>query len=360
MLINKIKVFYIKYEDYASPLFLLGGFVFDNLTLRRIDLWAENLMMIIYLGIALVGVLFINFFHAGRIQYLFFKKFAVYFPFILQFVFGGLFSAFFIFYFRSASIGTSWLFILMLATILVGNEKFQKRYLRFNFQISIFFIALFSYMVFALPIFLGRMGVGIFLLSGIFSLVFAGLIIFLVFKVQKIKFNKNNRAVVSIVSIYVIFNFLYFLNIIPPIPLVLKEDNVYHEVKKIQSGYEVSLEPFTWRGLFNREDSMIHWQKGKPVYYYSAIFAPTKISANIFHRWSYFDITKGNWVISDTLSFKITGGRDGGYRGYSFKYGMKPGKWRVDVVTDRGQILGGKKFEVVEVNIPPKLEKRIR
>src|SRR3989339_52483 len=331
MLINKIKVFYIKYEDYASPLFLLGGFVFDNLTLRRIDLWAENLMMIIYLGIALVGVLFINFFHAGRIQYLFFKKLAVYFPFILQFVFGGLFSAFFIFYFRSASIGTSWLFILMLATILVGNEKFQKRYLRFNFQISIFFIALFSYMVFALPIFLGRMGVGIFLLSGIFSLVFAGLIIFLV-----------------------------FLNIIPPIPLVLKEDNVYHEVKKIQSGYEVSLEPFTWRGLFNREDSMIHWQKGKPVYYYSAIFAPTKISANIFHRWSYFDITKGNWVISDTLSFKITGGRDGGYRGYSFKYGMKPGKWRVDVVTDRGQILGGKKFEVVEVNIPPKLEKRIR
>jgi hypothetical protein len=41
------------------------------------------------------------------------------------------------------------------------------------------------------------------------------------------------------------------------------------------------------------------------------------------------------------------GGRDGGFRGYSFKKNIQPGTWRVDVETAEGLLLGRIGFEVV-------------
>lgn len=360
MLKEPIKIFYNKYEGYFSPLFLLGGFIFDNLTLRRIDLWVENLVMIVYLIIAFISILFINFYYAGWFQFAIFKKGVNYFPFLLQFVFGALFSAFFIFYFRSASIGASWMFILVLATMLISNEKIQERYLRFGFQISIFFIALFSYSVFSLPVLLGEMSTRVFLFSGALSLSLVFGVIFLIFKVKNIKFRKSYKSLIAIISIYTIFNCFYFWNIIPPIPLALKESGVYHEIKRYGDIYRVSYESSDLYGPFEKTSRTFHWISGKPVYYYSAVFAPTKISAEIFHRWSYFDEEQKDWIERDTLSFNIAGGRDGGYRGYSLKYGMKEGLWKVEVITKRGQVLGRYKFNVVEVDSLPELEKGIR
>jgi len=357
MVISKIKNLYNEYEGYVSSLFLLGGFVFDNLTLNRIDLWIENLVIIIYLAIALFCILFINFYHAGWFQYKILKKSTVFLSFVLQFVFGGLFSVFFIFYFRSASLGVSWFFVLILATILIGNEKLQEKYLRFNFQISIFFIAIFSYLVFSIPILLGRMGALVFILSGIFSLGLISLIVFLIFKIKKIKFKKNDKVVVSIFSIYILFNILYFTNVIPPIPLALKESNVYHSVKRISNGYDVRFEPSGWYNVFNDISRTIHWKQGMPIYFFSSVFAPTKISTDIYHCWSYFVKGKCSWIVTDKLGYSIIGGRDGGYRGYTFKYGVKPGKWHVDVITDRGQVLGGRTFFVKEVQEIPDLKK---
>jgi len=57
----------------------------------------------------------------------------------------------------------------------------------------------------------------------------------------------------------------------------------------------------------------------------------------------------------DTVRFDIVGGRDGGYRGYSFKKNLKPGDWRVDVITETDQLLGRKKFTLIEGDTPPKL-----
>lgn len=357
MLKEPIKFFYNKYEGYISPLFLLGGFIFDNFTLRRVDLWAENLVVIFYLCVALVSILFINFYHAGWFQYSFFKRGIGYFPFILQFVFGGLFSVFFIFYFRSASIGASWMFILVLATAMIGNEKMQKRYLRFGFQISIFFIALFSYFVFALPIFLGEMSVRVFLLSGVLSLFFVFAVIFFIFKIKKIKFRKSYKSLIAVFCLYLMFNAFYFGNIIPPIPLALKESGVYHNIKKTGDVYNVIYEPSDWRDPLQKTSQIFSWKPGEPIYYYSAIFAPTKISTEIFHRWSYYDEDLGYWVEKDMLGFNIAGGRDGGYRGYSIKYGLKEGRWRVSVVTKRGQVLGGEKFMVLEVDELPEFKR---
>ena len=53
------------------------------------------------------------------------------------------------------------------------------------------------------------------------------------------------------------------------------------------------------------------------------------------------------------LPFEISAGRENGYRGFTFKRGITPGKWRVAVETMRGQTLGEITFDVVPSPIPP-------
>jgi hypothetical protein len=43
---------------------------------------------------------------------------------------------------------------------------------------------------------------------------------------------------------------------------------------------------------------------------------------------------------ADRIPIKISGGREGGYRAYSFKQGLGPGDWRVDVEAEDGRIIG--------------------
>lgn len=352
-----IKTWLAKYERYLSPVALFGGFIFDNLTLRRVDLWAENLVIIIYLSVALTCIIFINTHEAGWFRHRFFVKGPNWAAYLLQFVFGGLFSAFLIFYLRSASFVASWLFLLFLIAVLVVNEFLRERYQRLIMQLSIFFIALFSYSVFALPLLLRQIGAEIFILSGFLSL---GLMVLIIFSLHRIMPERIRRSkdflVVSIGGIYIAFHFLYLANIIPPIPLALKDSGIYHSVARLGSDYTVSLEPSAWYNFFKDYDTVFHWQPGQPVYCFSAIFAPAEIGTDIYHRWSFYDNGVGKWTEKDRLGFSIVGGRDNGYRGYSLKYGIQPGKWRVDVITERGQILGRLNFKIIETNKPVELK----
>src|SRR4051812_31156036 len=99
--ISKITSWYARFERPISSVSLVGGFVFDALTLRRVDAFWENLW--VFGHIVIVGV-FIVLVHSiknnpgdetdpGRTHFWFVN--------ILQFFFGGLLSVFLVFYFRS-------------------------------------------------------------------------------------------------------------------------------------------------------------------------------------------------------------------------------------------------------------------
>lgn len=356
-----IKQFYSQYEPYLSPVAVLVGFVWDSLTLQRIDLFYENLVMLIYLTLVLFCILFLNAYDAGRIRGRIFDKIVVGVPFLLQVVFGGLFSAFFIFYTRSASIWASWPFILLLLGLLVGNELFRKRYHRFVFHISIYFITIFSYSVFVLPILVDKIGTGIFLLSGLLSLIVIFVVIFLIYFLMpsRVKSSRYPLAI-SIGSILVVFNLMYFFNVIPPIPLAMKDSGVYHHVDRKGSEYIVKYEPSSWYEFGGEWDDEFSWQPGEPVYNYTAVFAPTEMSTPVTHRWYFYSEEREEWVLRSELSYSMVGGRDGGYRGYSYKYHIEPGYWKVNTVTETGQILGSNKFEVVRVQRMPELKTKIK
>lgn len=341
-----LREFYIKNERHISSGALLFGFIIDSITLTRIDLLFTNLILFAYLFTAGISIVFINAYREEKIKGWFFDKIAFVVPLFLQFAFGGLFSGFIIFYSRSGTLITSWLFIGILLILLIGNEFFKKHYIRLVFQINIFFITLFSFFIFYVPVVLGKMGALVFLLSGGLSLLGIWLFVLLLKSITPI-FAKRNKSFIrgGIFFTFILINILYFTNVIPPIPLSLKSAGIYHKVERIDGNYFAEQERKTWYEIFTRQKT-INIAIGKPIYFYSAVFAPIKLDTRIYHRWEYFDTKKNIWIETDRISFNIFGGRDGGYRGYSVKNNIKGGLWRVDVITNRGQLLGRTEFKI--------------
>lgn len=356
--IKKIQTFFRTYERSLSSIALIGGFILDSLTLRRVDLLIENLVLGSYIIVAAFGIMLLNLYRGGVLRGKLIEKTHQFLPIIIQFAFGGLFSGFLVFYSRSASFFASWPFLLVLAVLFIGNEVFKKKYIQLTFQLSVFFFVLFSYFIFYIPVLTKKMGDGIFILSGIISLGVIFLFFYILFKTAPLPFQKNKKYTIgSIIGIYLFINLFYFTNIIPPLPLSLKEVGVYHSVVRVGNSYHVEYEPSP-KSVFKRSTT-IHVVAGQPVYVFSAVFAPTALNTSIVHHWQYYNETSGKWVTSSKIPFSILGGRDGGYRGYTRKSNIFPGKWRVTIENARGQTIGRTVFTVEQIKEPILLETKI-
>jgi len=354
--IQSVTKFVRKYERHISSIALLFGFVFDNLTLQRIDLLYENVVLFLYLFVAGFGIFLINFFDRVPPEKVWLYRVRSWLPILVQFAFGGLFSGFLVFYSRSATLTTSWPFMLILVAILVGNEVLKKYYLRLTFQVSIFFTALFSFSIFYVPIVVGSIGAGVFVLSGVVSLVAIAGFVYLLYLIIPQRIKAGLRLVsTAVIAIFTLITSFYFLNILPPIPLSLKDVVVAHRVERVADEYRIIAEERPWYG-FVLPSTTIHIAQEDPVYVYGSIFAPTDLKTTIAHQWQYFDDSLDMWVDSTKVSFPINGGRGEGYRGYSFKQNVFPGKWRVNIETIRGQVIGRVVFWVEYVTFDVETE----
>lgn len=366
---EKLEYLFHRYERWAFSGSMLFGFIVDSLTLTRIDLVFDNLVLFFYLTVAVVGIAITNLYDTGvwrgtsdgvRLLHRIPSYARTLSPFLMQYAFGGLLSGFFVFYIRGASLATSWPFLILLFGLLVGNEFFRTRYQRFTFQISVLFFVLYSYMIFFVPVVVGAMGAWVFLLSGVVSLVAIGLLLYGFSYIMPTTTQQLSTSVaVSVGTIFLAVHILYFLNIIPPLPLSLKDAGVYHSVTHTPEGvYQGVGEERPWYSLFIPYTT-IHIAHGGTLYFFSSVFAPTRLSeTRIRHHWEYFDDAKGVWVSRSRVEFAIYGGRDGGYRGYSLKNNVESGAWRVRVETTRGQVLGQRRFNVEASMVSPPLKKR--
>ncbi len=342
----KIKNWFSKYERHVSSASLVIGFIVDSLTLQRIDLLFENVILLSYLAISAIGITIFNLHRAGVLRFNFLEKVIFLFPVIIQFAFGGLFSGFVVFYSRSAALLTSWPFLLILVGILITGELIKGFYTKINYQFSILFTALFSYLIFSLPILMGIMDWWVFVLSGVLSLVVFYYFYRLLLRIAPDFFLPYKKPLFfRVSSIFLIIFVFYFANILPPIPLSLKEVGVYHQVIRTQDGYFLLSEEKHFFDRF-RASQKVRISNGEPVYVFSSVFAPTDLKVNILHEWQHFDEKAARWNTYGTISFPIIGGADGGYRGYSVKTNIFPGKWRVNVTNSRGQVVGRINFTV--------------
>jgi hypothetical protein len=356
--IRSARDFFIRHERRLASISLLIGFIVDSLTLRRIDLLSNQLILIWYLVVLGVGIALINIYQVSIRPPRWLERFYIYLPIIIQFAFGNLFSGFMVLYSRSTSIIASWPFLLFLFLLLVGNELFQPYYLRFRFQSALFFFALFSFFIVYVPLLTGTVGVLTFLCSAAIAVALFFLLLHLLAKKLPALVEENKQAITGIVaSIVVVVSVFYATNVIPPIPLSLEDGGAYHRVERYSDGYifteEDSAPPHFLRRFF--ANPTLHIVPGQSVYVYSSVFAPRRFSdTTIVHDWQWFDETKGRWTRLSSIPFSISGGRDEGYRGYTLKGNVPEGHWRVDVETSGGQVIGRIKFNIEYVDqIPP-------
>lgn len=350
------------YERFVSPAALLVGFILDNLFfLRRVDLWTANALLFGYLALAALGIVLFNLIETGRVRGALALRVAPFLPVATQFAFGGLFSAYVSLYSRSAALSVSWIFVLILAVLTLGNERFRARYMRFGFQVGMYYVVLLSFLIFYLPIVFKQIGTALFLLACAVSV--AGIALFLkvlAFLMPALVKRELTGVARSIALILVMFNILYFSNAIPPLPLALKEAGVYHGVAREGDAYILSAEPLVWYQRYLRYNTVFHRIAGEPVYVFTSVFAPTDLTTEIVHEWQRYDAALDEWVTESTLAFPIRGGRDGGYRGYTQKSGLSEGSWRVNVETGSGKLIGRVSFRIENVERAPELEEKIR
>ncbi|MFL6690585.1 MAG: DUF2914 domain-containing protein [Alphaproteobacteria bacterium] len=339
-----------RHERSLSAVSMVGGFVFDNYAFRRIDLPNTQLVFIGYLALAAISMLILHVLAERVARGKEWPRWRAILPFATQFALGGLWSAFLVFYSRSAVLTASWPFLLVLAGIFLGNEVFKQYHARLAFAAVLFFFALYSYSIVTVPLVTHSVGVFNFLLAGgVATLIFA-MLMRLVKGLGPQQWRASRMEVaLGTALIYALMNIFYFAGLLPPLPIALSAGGVYHVVAKQGAIYKAVAEPQSWSVKFGAP-AVMHVKPGDPLYVYSAVFAPVKLNTNVQHRWQRYDAAHHSWRTISTVTYAINGGRDGGYRGYTLSHKVTPGQWRVDVDLPNGHIIGRIRFDVVQAS----------
>jgi hypothetical protein len=354
---NKIKQIQLKYSRFLVPGMLVAGLVVDFITFKTIQISTAFTILGVYLILAACMIAYKNYYDAdvisSKLKALRHLRLAA--PLIVQFTFGALLSATLIFYFFSGTVSVSWPFLIVVALLIMSNDVLRHHYLKPVVQISVFFFVLFSYTTLVLPYLFSSIGVWVFLFAGLISLILISIFIRILSGQMEHIFQIKRHLKRSVLIIFLIMNTLYFLNIIPPIPLSLREVDIAHVLIRANGSYVLQVERENW---FERliPGQTIHLHQSQRLYAFSSIFAPDNLDTTIVHNWQYYDSDTWKWIDSSELSFLISGGSEAGYRGYSTTAKLHPGKWRVSVETERGQVLGRLGFKIEDLGIGDRTE----
>src|SRR3989344_5547902 len=334
-------LFWQKYEHHLGVGALLLGFVFDLWAADRPDSIFNNILLLSYLFIAGSFIIFLNLRTRRRPN----DAEPLLLLLVLQFCFGGLASNLLVLYGHSGTLAGSAVFIAILVLVIFGNEYFRSRY-----------------SLVAVPVYITHsVGIGTMLLSGFISLVFFGVFLAVLFFAvfRGTDTNKLKEVLLIIAGIFLAFNVLYFLNVIPPVPLAMRDLGVYHSVlKHSDSTYLAIYEPAHWYQFWRDTSDTYILNSSRSAFCFSSVFAPADLQAPIYHKWQYKNTVSGEWEVRSRISFPISGGRAEGYRGFSVKTALSAGEWRCEVETAGGSLIGRMSFTVVESSNTPVLSQK--
>ncbi len=326
----------------------IGGFLWDALTLglrvRVLDFWR--------LGIFLLGAALLIYWLAYRHQHGFLPP-AVqqkdarsrwqlarwHAPYLLlQFFFGGIFSALFILYVKSAGHFPAWLAAGGLGGLLVANEFWRDNYARrFTLNWSLFALCAILLMNFALPHLAGSLDPRWFYVS-------IGIGLALAHSLYRLTPGRPGH-IEPAWGLAAVLLLVWHLDMIAPVPLVKRAVGVGQQFSQSEGLYRLQVENSEkWR-LWRDQASTVHLPKSGLLYGVSAVFAPLGVSAPLQHLWQRRNAS-GNWATNALIRFTATGGREGGFRGYSYVKNPQPGEWRLIVATQDGRTIGTLAFSL--------------
>ena len=358
---KKYLALYKRHERKIIPGMLVLGFLVDVVTFRSIEIRATFIILFIHLVLlaGAIGYILVYDYALSEHEFKALGYGRLLAPLAMQFSFGALLSAGFIFYSFGGALSVSWPLIVVIVFLMLSNEFFKQSYLRPMVQCGVYFFVLFTTLSVMLPFLFRSLSPWIFVLSGIISVVVLGLLVYGLTRLVPVLrvFWKRFGVVVGV--LFVFLNGLYFLDIVPPIPVSLREAGVYHQVVRTVEGYEVMQESQSWWQKIVPGQT-IHSTSDGQIYIFTAVFAPRDLRVPVVHHWQYYDRAEGGWVTDRKFSFGISGGRAEGYRGFSVHARVREGKWRVLVETERGQVIGRVDFRVVRVPEGVEVERVVR
>jgi hypothetical protein len=340
---------YHRHETVAPPLLFLGGVAWDAATLRRIDALVDNAILGLYLvllgGFVVVAALR----RSGRPVPDTLAPAADWAAGAIQFLAGGLFSAYVVYYTQSASLTSASLFLVVLVGVLVANELVWSRTINVYVLVGVYFLAVFCYFTFALPIVVGAMGTGVFLASGLLA---AGLVGLLVLYLDRRGAFASTRSFLGalgvVLALLATVNLFYLQHWIPPVPLALRHGGIYENVARDGDAFLLRYRKASaWALWEDTDQEVVPYAQGDTVYCFAAVFAPTELQTRIYHRWARWSDAREAWIETDRIGYRVVGGRLNGYRGTTFKTHLRPGRWRVVVETAEQRPIARLPFTVV-------------
>ncbi|WP_200384223.1 DUF2914 domain-containing protein [Rhodocyclus tenuis] len=259
---------------------------------------------------------------------------------LLQFFYGGIFSALFILYFKSSGHLGTWLMTLFLGALLVGNEFVGKRYgERFTLTWALFALNAILLCNFALPYIVGSLNPAWFYIS-------TGAGVLLAHGLQRLAPGRPGRILPAWVIATVLL-LAWNFGMIAPVPLVKRDLAVGHAFVQEADRYALSLEKAPAWQFWRDQSATVRLAEGERLYGVSAVSAPLGVVATLEHRWEVHE--PAGWRLVSRSQFQSAGGRERGFRGYSWLSNPQAGDWRFTVGTEDGRTIGTFSFTIERV-----------
>jgi hypothetical protein len=355
--LERLRLYYSRNEGRVAAAFFIAGFIFDMLTVGRIDSWATIGQQAVYLAVITTALLqmLVEQGQPPRQPPAFVLKrwYYEYRNALVHFLMGALLNLYAIFYFKSSSLLVSFGFLGFLVIVLLANEVRRVKSLGLSFKFALLSLCLLSFYAYLIPVLVGSISLVLFLLSMLAGAVPLALGAWLLGRGSPARSALARRQIlVPLGCVLIGFLGFYFFRLIPPVPLSIPFIGVYHQVERAGDSYRLSHERPVWR-FWHNGDQNFYAQPGDKVYVFFRIFSPARFSDQVQMRWQWRDPARG-WVTHDTIPIRIVGGREQGFRGYGVKSNYQPGDWKVQVETLDGREIGRVYFELAVVSESPR------
>ena len=331
---ERLRLYYASHPRGTAAAFFAAGFLFDMLTLGRIDSWFTIGQQALYLAVILV--LLLQIFFAD-------PRFAKYREPLVHFLLGALLNVYALFFFKSSSLLVSFGFLAFIMALLLANESERFKAIGLPFKFVLLSLCLLSFFAMLVPVLVGSIGTAVFLLSMLVGCLPLALAAAWIRRRRPQEFPRARRHIlVPLGGVLVGFLAFYLFRLIPPVPLSIPFIGIYHNVERTEQGYRLSHERPRWRVWHNGDQRFVA-QPGDRIYVYFRVFSPARFSDQVLLRWYR---KGGRWMLQDTIPIRIVGGREAGFRGYGVKTNYQPGEWKVHVETTDGREIGRVYFDL--------------
>ncbi|HMK72694.1 MAG TPA: DUF2914 domain-containing protein [Myxococcaceae bacterium] len=345
---RRLEAFRHRHARAEHLVFFVAGFTFDALMVSRIDETPVLLQQGAYLLV--VGLLLLGldaWTHRGAEPPRLLRGLWRWSQPVLHFMLGTLLNAYALFYFKSASGLSALLFLAVISLLLVVNELPRFRSLGPVVLYGLYSFCLTSYLAYLYPVLFGRLRPWMFLLAVLTSLL---PLLFLAWRYHRTTRDAGRvvrQALLPALGVQAVLLALYAAHLVPPVPLSLLHIGVYHGVARAAGGkgYALSHHPSPWWRFWAQDEQDFLARPGDRIYCFVRIFAPRNFRDEVKVRWAHRDGGQP-WALSDAVPLRITGGKDEGYAGFSYKQNWRPGDWKVTVETSDGREIGRRLFSV--------------